>query len=336
MPARTHRRPVRVMETFRIIFYAPIYVAVAGGFWEGEGLDVTFATCAPPFPHALAALNQDAADIAQSGIMRSIIALDWGAETVPAHIAKINSRDGFFVLARRPQEEFCWESLRGATVIPVGFSPMPWASFQFALRRHGVEPEELRLVPGLALDRAVAAFQGGEGDFIHLPQPAAEQLLGAGQAYLAVALGPVNGHLAYSSFAASSRFLDARPEAARSFVRAFSRGSTRTWSAARWSGTRSKKPGAPAPCWTSRSTRVCKIFWWTPAWSRYGSRMTRSSGPSSPGRWQSELVPPTLIETARNLGSSPWPPWCKMNPVPDVRPQPTDSLNVHRRARRDR
>ena len=223
MPARTHRRPVRVMETFRIIFYAPIYVAVAGGFWEGEGLDVTFATCAPPFPHALAALNQDAADIAQSGIMRSIIALDWGAETVPAHIAKINSRDGFFVLARRPQEEFCWESLRGATVIPVGFSPMPWASFQFALRRHGVEPEELRLVPGLALDRAVAAFQGGEGDFIHLPQPAAEQLLGAGQAYLAVALGPVNGHLAYSSFAASSRFLDARPEAARSFVRGFAR-----------------------------------------------------------------------------------------------------------------
>ena len=221
------RQHLRLMETFRSVFYTPIYVAVAGGFLDREGLDVTLTTCAPPFAHALAALNQDAADIAQSGIMRSIIASDWGAETVPVHIAKINARDGFFVLAReRPEsfgEGFRWESLKGAAVIPVGFSPMPWASFQSALRRNGVEPSDLRLVPGLPLDQARAAFLGGEGDFIHLPQPAAEQLLAAGKAHLAVALGPVNGHIAYSSFAATNRFLDARPEAAASFVRGFAR-----------------------------------------------------------------------------------------------------------------
>ena len=65
----------------------------------------------PSFPHVLAALNQGAADIAQSGIMRSIIASDWGAETVPAHFAKINARDGFFLLSRRPHDEFRWETL---------------------------------------------------------------------------------------------------------------------------------------------------------------------------------------------------------------------------------
>ena len=227
MATSTPRQPLRLMETFRSVFYTPIYAAVAGGFLELEGLDVTLTTCAPPFTHALAALNQDATDIAQSGIMRSIIACDWGAETVPVHIAKINARDGFFVLARqRPEpfgEGFRWESFKGAAVIPVGFSPMPWASFQSALRRNGVEPWELRLVPGLPLDQATVAFLGGEGDFIHLPQPAAEQLLATGKAHLAVALGPVNGHIAYSSFAATNRFLDARPDAAGSFVRGFAR-----------------------------------------------------------------------------------------------------------------
>ncbi len=143
------RQSVRVMEAFRIAFYTPIHVAVAGGFWESEGLDVTFTTCAPPFPHAFAALNQGAVEFAQSGIMRSIIASDWGAESVPAHIAKINARDGFFVLSRQPQETFRWESLRGASVIPVGFTDMPWASFQFALKNHGISPSELRLIPGL-------------------------------------------------------------------------------------------------------------------------------------------------------------------------------------------
>ena len=221
----TNRRPLRLMETFRSVFYTPIYVSISGGFLQKAGLDVTFTTCPPMFAHPLSALNQGAADIVQSGIMRSIIASDWGAETVPAHIAKINSRDGFFVLSRRPQEgpqnEFRWTDLRGATVIPVGFSPMPWASFRSALQRHQVDPSELRLVPGLALDQAVAAFRGGQGDFIHLPQPAAELLLDQGLAHLVIALGPENGHIAYSSFAATNRFLETSPELVHRFVEGF-------------------------------------------------------------------------------------------------------------------
>jgi NitT/TauT family transport system substrate-binding protein len=211
------------METFRSVFYTPIYVSLAGGFLEGEGLDVTFSTCPSRFAHPLSALSQGAADITQSGIMRSIIAADWGAEKVPAHFAEINARDGFFVLGRQPQGQFQWESLRAATVIPVGFSPMPWASLQFALRNHGVDPTELKLMPGLTLDEATAAFRRGQGDFIHLPQPATEQLIADGTAHLAVALGPVNGHIAYSSFTATNSFLDQNPELAHRFVRGFAK-----------------------------------------------------------------------------------------------------------------
>ena len=217
----TNRHPLRLMETFRSVFYTPIYVSISGGFLEKAGLDVTFSTCPPMFANPLSALNQGAADIVQSGIMRSIIASDWGAETVPAHIAKINARDGFFVLSRRSQEEFQWPDLRGATVIPVGFSPMPWASFRYALQRHKVDPSELNLVPGLGLEQAVAAFRGGQGDFIHLPQPAAEQLLDQGLAHLVIALGPENGHVAYSSFAATNRFLETSPEVVHRFVEGF-------------------------------------------------------------------------------------------------------------------
>ena len=218
-----HRQRLRVMQSFHSVFYTPIYVAIAGGFLESEGLDVTFSGCPPEFPHTLSALNYGAADIVQSGIMRCIIAADWGAETVPAHIAQINARDGFFVLGRRPQEEFRWQDMRGAKVIPVGFSPAPWASLQYALGNHGVAPSELNLIPGLSSDQAVRAFRRGEADFIHLPQPAAEQLISEGEADLAVALGPVNGHIAFSSFAATNQFLAAKPQVAQSFVRGFAR-----------------------------------------------------------------------------------------------------------------
>ena len=224
------RQPLRLMETWRSIFYTPIYVSVAGGFLEQEGLDVSFSTCPPRFPHPLSALHHDAADIVQSGIMRSIIASDWGAETVPLHFAKINARDGFFILGREPQETFDWETLRGARVIPVGFSPMPWASFQYALRRHGLEPSDLDLRAGLSLSDAEAAFRGGEAEFVHVAEPVVQQLMADGAGHLLTALGPENGHLAYSSFAATHRFLAEREEAAHRFTAGF--GAALRWLAA--------------------------------------------------------------------------------------------------------
>ena len=221
MASTSNRQPLRLIETFRSVFYTPIYVSVAGGFLEKEGLDVDFKTCPPEFAHPLSALNRGGADIAQSGIMRSIISSDWGAETVPMHFAKINSRDGFFVLSRTNQEPFLWESLKGAKLIPVGFSPMPWASLQFALRRHGVEPDELDLVTGLSFDDGISAFREGHAEYIHVPQPAAELLLDDGIGHVAAALGPENGHLAYSSFAATNQFLDSQPETVQRFTIGF-------------------------------------------------------------------------------------------------------------------
>ena len=155
--------------------------------------------------------------------MRSIIAADWGAETVPRHFAEINSRDGFFVLGRQPAEAFQWADFSGATIIPVGFSPMPWASFQYALRNNGVALDGLTLLTGLGLDEAVAAFRAGRADYIHLPEPAAEQLLADGVGHLTVALGKVNGHIAYSSFAATNAFLESQPDVVHRFVAGYTR-----------------------------------------------------------------------------------------------------------------
>ncbi len=228
------RQPFRLMETFRSLFYTPLYVAVAGGFLNEEGLAVEFSTC-PPGHHGLSALNSGIADIAQAGPMRSIIAADWGAEVVPLHIIEINSRDGFFLVGRKPQDQFQWIDLKGATLIPVGFSPMPVASLKYALRRKEVELSEMRLIEGHSLQEATNAFRRGEGDFIHLPQPATEQLVQEGAGHLCVALGPINGHISYSSFAVTQRLLHANPEVIHRFTRGF-------YSAQKWLAESDSKP----------------------------------------------------------------------------------------------
>ena len=224
------RFQLRLMETFRTVFYTPIYVTVAGGYLKSEGLDVDFRTCPSQFPHPLSALNHNVADIVQSGIMRSIIAADWGAESVPRHFAEINSRDGFFVLGAHGSNDFQWSEFTGSTIIPVGFSPMPWASFQYALRNNRVRVEGLHLLHGLGLEEAVDAFHAGMAEFIHLPQPAAEKLLADREAHLSVALGLANGHITYSSFAATNAFIDSRPDVLHRFVAGYSK--ALTWLAA--------------------------------------------------------------------------------------------------------
>ena len=214
---------LRVMETFRSLFYTPIYVSISGGFWQTAGLDISFSTTPSEYPHPLSAINHGAADIVQSGIMRSIIAADWGAETVPIHFAKINSRDGFFVLSRHKSDNFQWEDLRGRKLIPVGFSPMPWASLQSALKKHSIQPDEIQLLHGLSLTDAISAFTEGQADYIHLPEPYAEQLIQQGIGHLIISLGTENGHIAYSSFATSNNFLEEQSDILDKFMAGYSK-----------------------------------------------------------------------------------------------------------------
>ena len=103
------------------------------------------------------------------------------------------------------------------------FSPMPWASFQYALRRHGLEPSDLDLRTGLSLTDAEAAFRAGEAEYVHVAEPVVQQLIADGAGHLLTALGPENGHLAYSSFAATHRFLSEREETASRFTTGFAR-----------------------------------------------------------------------------------------------------------------
>ncbi len=93
---------IRLVETFRNLFYTPIYVAVAGGFFYRQSLNVLFSTT-PADDSPTAMLKDGSADIAQTGISRSLMALDEGDEDAPLHFAEINQRDGFSGGSQRDQ-----------------------------------------------------------------------------------------------------------------------------------------------------------------------------------------------------------------------------------------
>lgn len=211
---------LRLMDTFRNLFYTPIYVAVSGGFFYQHGLNVMLTTM-PEGGSAMDILRSGEVDIAQTGVSRSLMELDLDHQDAPLHVAEINSRDGFFLVSRHSVESWDWKALEGATVAPVGFTPVPWNSLRAAMLKHDVNLDAVNLLTGLSAPDAIEAFRSGSADYVHLPHPQAGELVAQGAGHIAVALGPELGHICYSSFAAMPEYIDSNPGAIQAFVNGF-------------------------------------------------------------------------------------------------------------------
>jgi NitT/TauT family transport system substrate-binding protein len=207
-----------IYEPFRSLFYAPQFVALHGGHFAAEDLDVSIVT-ASAGTTTPAALIEGRSEIALGGIMRSLDLADRGGPNLP-HFAEVNSRNGFFMLSRAPRPRFEWRELVGATVIDFAEAPTPWQCLLTVLRRHGVDPATVRIERTLALPDAIAAFRAGRGDFLQTGQPFTEQLLADGVAHLAASMGEATGPLPFSSYMTTERFLRERRDVVTRFTRA--------------------------------------------------------------------------------------------------------------------
>lgn len=208
-------------ETFRSIFYAPLAVAVHGGHFAAEGLDVDVVT-AEFGAGTVGLMQRGEADVALSGLMRSFDQADRG-EPPLVHFAAVNDRNGFFLLSRDPRPGFAWSDLVGRTVISFGGAPTPWLCMQAVLRRHGVDPARITFLRGLSNADAVAAFRTGKGDFIEHGPPIVDQLLADSTGHLVAAMGDATGPLPFSSFMTSRAMLTGERERLVRFVRGLSR-----------------------------------------------------------------------------------------------------------------
>jgi NitT/TauT family transport system substrate-binding protein len=215
-----------VMEPFRSLFYAPQFVALHGGHFAAEALDVEVVT-GTGATSTTRALIEGTAHFSLGGLMRSLDLLDRGGRRL-VHFIEVNSRNGFFLLSREPRPRFAWSDLVGRTVISFAGAPTPWLCMLAVLRRHGVDPARVQFVRTLTGDDAVSAFHQGRGDFLEAGQPTTEEVLDAG-GHLVASMGEATGPLPFSSYMTTPERLAKEPDVVLRFSRALYR-------AQRWVG----------------------------------------------------------------------------------------------------
>ncbi|MCG6953256.1 MAG: ABC transporter substrate-binding protein [Betaproteobacteria bacterium] len=204
-------------------FYSPLIATIAGGFLDKEGLKPKHSV-SPPGVSAIAGLVDGSVHVAQSAPSQAITVLEQGKTPPALHFAQVNEKDGFFLVGRKPEPDFSWDRLKGRGVL-VDHGGQPTVMFQYACHKRGLDYGAIRAIDAGSPDKMIAAFKGGEGEYIHLQGPAPQQLEHDGHGHIVAALGDAIGPCAFSSLAATREWLAS--EMAKAFMRAYRK--ARAW-----------------------------------------------------------------------------------------------------------
>jgi len=162
--------PIRLMENFRAIFYAPYYATDALGFYAREGVEVELLTSDAP-GDAVPKLIDGAIDMTWGGPMRVMKARDQDARSPLVNFCEVVSRDPFFLIGRGGSIPFQLVDLAHVRFASVSEVPTPWLCLQHDLRERGIDPTRLPRIADRSMARNYAALRAGELDAMQAFEP---------------------------------------------------------------------------------------------------------------------------------------------------------------------
>lgn len=197
------RRRLVLCENMRAVPYVPFYLALAGGYWHSEGLDIQHVM-SPATSNTPLKLLEGSADVSWGGPMRVMMHHDADPVCPLVCFAQVVARDPFVLVGRGRRARFRFRDLEGLRVAPAGDVPTPWMTFQDDLQRAGMDPSRVagRRVRKMALN--LKAYRRGEVDVVQVFEPYADQLAREGLGTLWHRFSD-RGDIAYTSFYATRR-----------------------------------------------------------------------------------------------------------------------------------
>ena len=225
------RVKVRYNEVVRSILYTPAYIALAKGFFEEAGMDVTMAT-AQGGDKSVAVLLSNNADIALIGPESAIYVQISDSPTKIPIFCGLTATDGFMLLGREKVDKFNWNMLKGKEIL--GFRPgsTPLLYLEAALRQNGLDPQkDVKLMNNVGIPARVGSWLAGQNQYAIFIEPDASQLELDGKAHFLASIGETVGMADYTTFMATDKYIRENPETIQNWTNAIYKGMKWTASA---------------------------------------------------------------------------------------------------------
>lgn len=216
---------VRVSEVTHSVFYAPMYVADALGYFEEEGIQIEL-TNGGGADNVMAAVLSNNADIGFCGPEAALYVLIGGSDNVPKVFGQLTKRDGSFLVSRVDEADtFTWESLEGKEILAGRKGGVPAMTFEYMLNEHGLfDGQNVTMNYDINFDYMTAAFESGTADYCTMFEPVASDYEKAGKGFVVASVGEGSGEVPYTCYIARQSYIDKNEDIVKGFLRAVMRG----------------------------------------------------------------------------------------------------------------
>ena len=215
-------KKIKVAEVTHSIFYAPQYLADSLGYFEDEGLDVEFILTSGANNVTAAVLSGDV-QIGFCGSEATIYVYNQGEKDYLVNFAGLTKKDGSFLVAREPDEDFKVENLKGKHIIAGRKGGMPAMTLEWALNQNGVKTSEVNFDTSIDFASTTGAFIGGTGDYVSVFEPTALQLEKQGYGYVVASVGELGGNVPYTTYNAKKSYIEENPTIIEGYTKAINK-----------------------------------------------------------------------------------------------------------------
>lgn len=221
--SNTNLTKVRLAEVTHSSFYAPLYVAIEKGYFKDEGLDIELILTPGADKVSAAVLSGDV-QIGFAGAESAIYVYEKGQKDYLQIFSGLTKRDGQFILARNPIDNFSLENLKGQEILVGRSSGMPALNFLNALKKANIDPNDININYSVDFAALSGTFIGGTGDFVNLFEPNALKLEKENYGYVVESIGKLSGEMPYTAFYAKKSYIEKNTETIKSFTKAINKG----------------------------------------------------------------------------------------------------------------
>ncbi|MCI9177376.1 MAG: ABC transporter substrate-binding protein [Clostridia bacterium] len=217
-------KTIQVNEVTRSVFYAPQYVAISQGYFKEEGLNIELTT-GQGADKVMTAVLAGQSDIGFAGPEASIYIYNEGKEDYAQVFAQMTQKDGSFLVSKEKTDNFSWQDLKGKTVIPGRKGGVPYMTFEYVLKKNGINPQkDLNLDDSIKFDLMAGAFAGGDAEYVTLFEPTASMTQLAGKGYVVASVGEASGEIPYTAYFAKKSYIQNNEDVIQGFTNAIYKG----------------------------------------------------------------------------------------------------------------